>query len=268
MRTEFKEVNGIDWFAGAVMNGIWKGPLLRDVLLKAGLAISGNAHVAFSCTQTLVQDDWYYGGSIDLARCMDQDKQVILGLEVDHFPPLNPSAQLISLGQLNGKVLNVNHGFPVRAVMPGIAGARWVKWLDRVTVQRHESNNYYMQQDYKILPPQVTTKEQAMAHWHLVPPLQFMPVNSVVATPASGSVVIPDKDGMVEVSGYALPQGDDGPVVKVELSLDMGQSWEEVEIVLGTPTRWSWALWRTRVSVERLRGGVGGEGSRRIECKR
>ncbi|KAI5799248.1 Oxidoreductase, molybdopterin-binding domain-containing protein [Peziza echinospora] len=248
MRTEFKEVNGIDWYTGAVMNGRWRGPLLRDVLVGAGLAIEGAAHVAFSCTKTLVQDDWYYGGSIDLERCLDKDKFVILALE------------------LNGKPLSVNHGFPVRVVIPGVAGARWVKWLDRITVQRNESNNFYMQQDYKILPPHVTTKEQAMANWHLVPPMQLMPVNSVICVPESGDTVFPNKEGKVLVAGYALPQGDDGPVVKVEISLDRGASWEECEIALEAPTRWSWAVWRTYVDVGRLvaEKEEEGESSRRI----
>lgn len=35
MRTEIKEVEGIDWFDGAVMNCKWRGPRLRDVLMDA-----------------------------------------------------------------------------------------------------------------------------------------------------------------------------------------------------------------------------------------
>ncbi|KAF8469109.1 Oxidoreductase, molybdopterin-binding domain-containing protein [Kalaharituber pfeilii] len=247
MRTELKEVNGIDWYSGAIMNGVWRGPLLRDILLQAGLAIEGSAHVAFSCTQTLVQDDWYYGGSIDLERVMDPEKFVILALE------------------LNGKPLSINRGFPVRVVIPGVAGARWVKWLDRVTVQRNESNNFYMQQDYKILPPHVETKEQAMENWHLVPPMQLMPINSVIAIPASGETIIPDADGKITVAGYAVPQGDDGPVIKVEISLDRGETWEEAEIVLEQPTKWSWAIWKTRIDFCRLLPEKGStESSRRI----
>jgi sulfite oxidase len=63
MRTKIKEVSGIDWFDGAVMNCIWKGPLLCDVLKVAGSISTGqyeHAHVAFGCHSTKVQeDDWY-----------------------------------------------------------------------------------------------------------------------------------------------------------------------------------------------------------------
>lgn len=86
MRTEMKEVNGIDWFDGAVMNCKWRGPRLRDVLLKAGVEIErakwADAHVAFACHQTPCQDDEWYGASIPLARAMSEDADVLVALEV------------------------------------------------------------------------------------------------------------------------------------------------------------------------------------------
>lgn len=80
MRTEMKEVNGIDWFDGAVMNCKWRGPRLRDVLLSAGVEVE--AHVAFACHQTPCQDDEWYGASIPLARAMSEDADVLVALEV------------------------------------------------------------------------------------------------------------------------------------------------------------------------------------------
>lgn len=86
MRTKLKEVQGIDWFDGAVMNCKWRGPRLCDVLLKAGMRIPQNkwkeAHVAFACFQTPTQDDDWYGSSILLERAMREDADVILALEV------------------------------------------------------------------------------------------------------------------------------------------------------------------------------------------
>lgn len=82
MRTLLKEVKGLDWCDGAVMNCSWKGPRLRDVLLAAGVRVGGDLHVAFSCYQTLCQEDSYYGGSVELERVMDPNAEVILALEV------------------------------------------------------------------------------------------------------------------------------------------------------------------------------------------
>jgi sulfite oxidase len=81
MRTEFKEVCGIDWNNGAVMNCTWRGPLLADVLARAGVKLN-KGYVAFSCMQTECQDDGYYGSSICLSRCLDPSMKVILALEV------------------------------------------------------------------------------------------------------------------------------------------------------------------------------------------
>lgn len=87
MRTLLKEVQGIDWLDGAVMNCKWRGPRLRDVLIAAGVdssqeAVKGKRFVAFECYQVECQDDTWFGGSVELERCMSLDDEVILALEV------------------------------------------------------------------------------------------------------------------------------------------------------------------------------------------
>jgi sulfite oxidase len=79
-----KEVQGIDWGDAAVMNCKWKGPSLRDVLLRAGVTSdpSHKLYVAFSCYQVECQEDDWFGSSVELERCLDEDKDVILALEV------------------------------------------------------------------------------------------------------------------------------------------------------------------------------------------
>ena len=44
-----------------------------------------------------------------------------------------------------GRELSKDHGFPVRVVAPGIAGARSVKWLSRIIASKHESNSHWQQ---------------------------------------------------------------------------------------------------------------------------
>ena len=88
MRTLLKEVHGVDWGDGAVMNCCWKGPRLRDVLKRAEVTVSdqGRAHVAFACFATQCQDDEWYGASIELERAMREDGDVLLALEVRPRP--------------------------------------------------------------------------------------------------------------------------------------------------------------------------------------
>ena len=52
---------------------------------------------------------------------------------------------------MNGKLLPARHGFPVRTIVPGVLGARSVKWLDSITVSDEESPNFYQRHDYKVL---------------------------------------------------------------------------------------------------------------------
>ncbi|KAF2269351.1 sulfite oxidase-like protein [Lojkania enalia] len=244
MRTKLKEVSGIDWFDGAVMNCKWTGPLLKDVLIKAGVDVEEekwkDAHVAFACFQTPTQDDEWYGASVPLSRAMDASCSIILALE------------------MNGKPLPPNHGAPVRVVTPGIAGARSVKWLDRITVQMTESTNYYQQHDYKILPEEADTPENAEKWWSKVPAIQDMPVNSVIGIPKEDSSVKVDENGCIEVKGYALPSGADGPVAKVEVSADNGNTWTVAELLgehaadePGVELKWAWCLWKAKIKIEK-----------------
>lgn len=237
MRTKMKEVSGIDWFDGAVMNCKWTGPRLKDVLERAQISLSKdeqkNAHVAFSCFAVPCQEDTWYGASVPLSRAMEQDKDIILALE------------------MNNDSLTPAHGYPVRVITPGIAGARAVKWLDRITVQTIECQNHYMQYDYKVLPPEATDSETAKGYWEKTPPVQDMPVNSVIGIPYGGRRTERNADGTVTVKGYALPSGDGGPITKIEVSGDEGATWQEAEILRDREeSKWSWALWTADVKVE------------------
>ncbi|EMC93949.1 hypothetical protein BAUCODRAFT_215892 [Baudoinia panamericana UAMH 10762] len=236
MRTKIHEVQGIDWFDGAVMNCKWTGPKLRDVLERAGIALGDaekqTAHIAFACYSTPCQEDTWYGASIPLSRALREDADVLLALK------------------MNGQRLTVGHGYPVRVVTPGIAGARAVKWLDRITVQMKESENHYMQYDYKVLPPDATDSESAKKYWGTTPAIQAMPVNSTIALPTGGSSVERETDGYITVKGYAVPSGDDGPVVKVEVSADGGINWTDAELLSHQDEgKWSWKLWRCKLQI-------------------
>jgi sulfite oxidase len=165
---------------------------------------------------------------------------------------------------MNGKPLTSNHGAPVRSLFPGILGARSVKWLNRISVQAKESDNFYQQHDYKILPPEATCKESAEKFWDQVPAMNDMPINSTIGVPMSNSAVSANSDGTIEVRGYALPAGMTGPITKVQVSADDGKSWIDAGLDYGgfekpgldtlegqRRVRWAWCLWKARVPVSK-----------------
>lgn len=157
---------------------------------------------------------------------------------------------------MNGEALAPRHGFPVRAVVPGVLGARSVKWLDRITVSDKESPCFYQQRDYKVLPPHVPDMAAAEKFWGKLPCMLEMPVNACVAVPESGSTVLLPASGFVEVKGYAVPQGHQGPVIRVQVSGDEGTTWTDAELDDGgeDASKWSWVLWHARIQMNRGHG--------------
>jgi sulfite oxidase len=268
MRERVADVQGIDWGDGAVMNAVWGGVPLREVLLSAGIKVPSSSmqsaedsyqglHVQFTSAQE-TQDDTYYGASVPLSTALDPERQCLLATH------------------MNGELLTAKHGYPLRVIIPGIIGARSVKWLDSIIVSGEESKNHYQQRDYKVLSGEIAERIEAAEGEEEkgrikeeAEPLMDNPINSVVAVPGKdGDILRRDDHGRVYVRGYAIPQGKDGPVVRVEVSIDRGGTWHEASILdegdentarsstMGKKGetlqrgQFAWVLWECRVPVD------------------
>jgi hypothetical protein len=69
-------------------------------------------------------------------------------------------------------------------------------------------------------------------------PVEAMPVKSLIASPQSGQNV---EVGHVMIHGVAW--GGEARVVKVELSMDEGKTWETAQL-LGEAQSYAWRQWR------------------------
>ncbi|KZW00926.1 hypothetical protein EXIGLDRAFT_603533 [Exidia glandulosa HHB12029] len=204
--------DGIQWGAGTVANCLWSGVALSTLLERAGVRSSVPAqHVHFAAERGPVQEERFYAGSVPLDKGL---KDVLLATH------------------MNGKKLTREHGAPLRVVVPGYCGARWVKWVTHIHLSPHESANHYMQRDYKVLPPSSGEEAENGGHWDNEEPITEMPLNSAIASISASTV-----------KGYALPgPGDKGSISRVEVSLDDGSTWSDA-LITYRGGRWGWVLW-------------------------
>ncbi len=49
---------------------------------------------------------------------------------------------------MNGRELPPDHGYPIRAIVPGHYGMASVKWLTRITAVREPFRGYWQTSDY------------------------------------------------------------------------------------------------------------------------
>jgi len=233
-----KDVRGVKWSEGTAANLRWTGAPLREILRTAGVSADDSAswkglHVRFASHVAPCDSAEWYGGSITLEKAMSEDGDVLLAYE------------------MNGVPLSPGQGFPLRVVVPGCYGMRWVKWVDHITVSRSESPNFFQQTDYRILPEQVTSMEMARAQgwWSTVPSMQNLDCNSVVTSVERvrhGAVPSAGLDALtIKVRGYAY---SDRTVKSVDVSVNGGSSWYPCEIKY-QDGRWSWAIWEGSIDL-------------------
>ncbi|ORY06334.1 recombinant sulfite oxidase [Basidiobolus meristosporus CBS 931.73] len=222
-----KKVKGVIWGPGTVGNAVWGGARLSDVLKEAGvpMGLASQLHVAFEAYGDS-EEDTCYGSSIPLEMA------------------INPSNDVLLAYEMNGCELTRDHGFPCRVVVPGVIGARSVKYLSRITIQSEESQSFYQKMDYKVLPPYVD-EHNADEWWDKMAALQEMIIQSVICEPCSGQVLPP---GPVTIRGYALCGGGKG-VDRVDVSLDNGLTWLPTDRYQAATRNkhYAWCLWKTTV---------------------
>jgi sulfite oxidase len=217
-----ERVAGTTWHQGAVGNAEWTGVRLADILARTGAPDSGDLHVVFDSADALTirGKATCFGASIPLVKAL--------------------SPEVLIAFQMNGEPLTPEHGFPLRVVVPGYIGARSVKWLTSISIEDEPSDNYFQQNDYKLLPIGISADE---AERGIGVMLGELPVNSAFLIPLDGAEL---EAGTVAVSGYAVA-GSGRTVGRVDVSSDGGATWQKA--TCDTHGAWTWALWRARVAI-------------------
>ncbi|KAJ1651127.1 hypothetical protein IWQ61_008233 [Dispira simplex] len=242
-----KPVKGVIWGPGTISNAVWSGVRLRDVLLASGEGIfseeSGARYATWHAdfqAYGLCEEAPCYASSVPVATVLDPTQDVLLALG------------------MNGETLSADHGYPCRVVVPGVIGARSVKWLKQITVQPEESTSVFQKRDYKILPPEANAHNLGQ-FWDKVSALQTMNVQSVICYPTPDTWVPP---GRCILAGYAI-SGGGVRIDRVDVSVDNGQTWKLAVLErplssiaaranpklrdLPTTKHWAWTRWTCTV---------------------
>ncbi|MFQ5543756.1 MAG: molybdopterin-dependent oxidoreductase [Nitrospiria bacterium] len=169
-------------------NAVWKGISLKDLIEETV------PHDSVLDVAMYGADD--YSDSITLNRAMNYD--VFLAYE------------------MNGKPLTKEHGFPLRAIVPGLYGIKNVKWITKIELTDYDYKGYWQKKSW--------TDEG------------LIKVVSRIDDPGPYNTI---KDQYV-LRGIAFA-GYPG-VGMVEVSFDDAQTWQRAKLD-PSPSPYSWVFW-------------------------
>jgi DMSO/TMAO reductase YedYZ molybdopterin-dependent catalytic subunit len=133
------QVQGAQWELGAAGNAEWTGVPLRVLLERADLADDACEIVLEGADRGMPQGD---------PRPCDPISYV---WSVPRAKALQP--EVLIAYQMNGQDLALDHGFPIRAIVPGHYGMASVKWLKHIEAVREPFHGYWQTTDYAYWAP-------------------------------------------------------------------------------------------------------------------
>ena len=218
-RLQGRSTDGTQWGPGAVGNAEWQGVALADVLSLVGYS---NATAGV----------------------------LLIGLDVGspergfrRFLPIEQALHPDTLlaYAMNGAPLPPDHGYPLRAIVPGWVGASQIKWLTRIVVSeeplwtRNNTTSYVMFGD--------DFEPEGEADGEVV---TTQSIKSALALPWPATL----ERGRHRLHGFA--HSAHGPITRVEWSDDGGESWQSASLGWQQDYSWVWFDFEwTAVSGER-----------------
>jgi DMSO/TMAO reductase YedYZ molybdopterin-dependent catalytic subunit len=136
----------------------------------------------------------------------------------DSIPyPLALSDDVFVAFKMNGEDLPKVHGFPLRAIVPGIFGMKNVKWLSKIEVVDSDYQGYWEKKGWSDS--------------------SVIPVMSEILMPMDGKKI---PAGGYVIGGIAF--GGRHGISRVQVSLDDGKSWHDAAVKKSL-SPWAWSLW-------------------------
>src|SRR6201990_946377 len=128
------QVQGAQWELGAVSNAEWTGVPLRALLERARLEEDACEIVLEGADRETPKEEPVPPEPISFAWSLPRAKAI--------------QPEVLIAYQMNGRDLPRDHGFPVRAIVPGHYGMASVKWLTGIDAVREPFHGYWQTSDY------------------------------------------------------------------------------------------------------------------------
>jgi DMSO/TMAO reductase YedYZ molybdopterin-dependent catalytic subunit len=183
-------VTGAQWGHGAMGNAVWRGVRLRDVLDRAGL--SGSAkRVRFAGLDTPM---------------IEGSPQKIKSLPID----IARRDDVIVAWGMNGEMLPLLNGYPLRLIVPGWFATYWIKMLSDIEVlNSDDDDSYFMAKTYRMPAVPVKPRDKDFP----TVPISTMVPRSFITSHADGAAVA--RGAPLALRGIAM--GGDCGVARVEV---------------------------------------------------
>jgi DMSO/TMAO reductase YedYZ molybdopterin-dependent catalytic subunit len=211
------QVAGAQWELGAVGNAEWTGVSLRALLERAGLEEDACEIVLEGADRGTPAEQPIPPGSTSYSRSIPREKAL--------------QQEVLIAYQMNGRELPLDHGYPVRVIVPGHYGMASVKWLTHIHVMREPFCGYWQTSDY--------------GYWDYVDgqpvrrALAEMKLKSEIIRPRVYETLAPNQIYTVFGAAWA----GETEVTDVAVSTDGGQTWAEAEF-LDPVQRYAWRRWK------------------------
>ena len=204
-------VNGEQWHLGAVSTAEWTGVPLTELLDRAGPSARAG-DVVFRGAD--------HGGVEGVADPVSFERSLSLD-------DARGSGALLAYA-MNGEPLPVEHGYPVRLIVPGWYAVASVKWLTHIQLIPAPFQGFFQTQHYVY--------EWGRDGKPVQEPVRLQQVRSLITEPkASDELTVGD----VIVRGVAWSGA--APIATVEVSLGDGP-WQSAQLI-GDRPRHSWQWW-------------------------
>lgn len=197
-----------------VGTAVWSGLPLLDLLQQTGLKPGATTivfHGADSGEGESLPPGTHFARAIPLAKAME------------------PATLLVY--EMNGEPLPANHGFPLRALVPGWYGMDSVKWLTRIEILDQPFKGYFQDEKYVALGAHGAPR-----------PLTAIQVNSKFSRPSEDEEI---RGKTYRLEGVAW--AGESKIARVEVRVN-GEAWQAASLsapaaaLIWTPWSYDWQV--------------------------